>query len=221
MHSTTRSRRALGALALTIAASGTLAVEAGAHARIYPTTVAEGAGGAYTLVAPNESDKASITEVSLEVPEGVLVGGLITEGGWSFETESAGEGHEATISKVTWIGGKAPVGEAAYLRFTARPDEEQTGTPTEYVFNVVETYDDGTVAEWTGPEDSEGPAPVVKIIAASGGGDTAVASPAAETADDESDDDGGSTGTIALIVAILALLLGVAGLVRRGGRSLT
>jgi uncharacterized protein YcnI len=217
MQSSTRARRALGAAALTVAAAAALASQAFGHARIYPNTVAKGEGNAYTLVVPNESEDSPITEVSIEVPEGVLLGGLITEGGWQHKTESSGEGHEATISKVTWSGGEAPVGEAAYFRFTARPDEDHGGDLSEYKFIVTESYEDGTVSEWSGPEDSDEPAPVVKVVSSAAGGDTAAA-----TASDDGDDDGTDTLTIvALIVGALGLLLGLAGLARRGGRELT
>jgi uncharacterized protein YcnI len=212
MHSSTRARRALGAAALTVAATAALASQAFGHARIYPNTVAKGEGSAYTLVVPNESEDSPITEVSLEVPEGVLLGGLITEGGWKHKTESSGEGHEATISKVTWNGGEAPVGEAAYFRFTARPDEDHGGDLSEYKFVVTETYADGSVSEWSGPEDSDEPAPVVKVVATAAGGDDT----AAAASSDDGDDDGGSNVLSIVALALAAVALAAALAARRG-----
>lgn len=214
---TTRAWRALGVLATTIAASGAFAAQAGAHARVFPSTVVKGEGSAYSLVVPNESEEASITEVSITVPEGFLIGGFEAAPGWKRTAEASGEGHDAITSKVTWTGGDVPTGEAAWFRFTGRPDEEHGADLTEYKFEVSQTYSDGEVADWSGPEDSDSPAPVVALVDSLGGGDgdTTVA------VESDEDDGGDGMGTIALIVAILALLLGIGGLVRRGGRSLT
>ena len=63
------------------------------------------------------------------------------------------------------------------------------------------TYSDGTVVDWSGPEDSDAPSPLVQGVSSVGGSS--------------------STLTIAaLVVAAVALLVGVIGLVA-GRRSLT
>lgn len=231
MNSITRARRALGVVALTVVAGGALAAEALGHARIFPSKVEAGIGHAYALVVPNETDDATITEIELTVPKGVLLGGFAAAPGWEREVETGeggggGHGGGGAVTKVTWTGGDTPAGEAAWFHFTGRPDEEGESV-SEYEFGVRQTYSDGTVADWSGPQDSDEPAPVVQLTSA---GDTATSSPgatgaiepaAAVEASDDEDDDGGSTGTIALIVAGLALLLALGGLVRGGGRSLT
>lgn len=211
-------RGALAALATTIAC-GVLASQAAGHARVFPSTVPKGSGNAYSLVVPNESEDADITEVTITAPEGFLIGGFRTAEGWERTTESEGDGHGGVTSSVTWraTDGAVPPGEAAWFDFTGRPDEGHTEPVTEYTFAVEQVYSDGEVATWDGAEDSESPAPVVEIAPPAGGDGTA----AATASDDEEDDDGDGMGTIALIVAIVALLLGLAGLGRRGGRSLT
>lgn len=217
-----RARNALGILAATIAAGGLFAAQAGAHARVYPNTVAKGSGAAYSLVVPNESEDASITEVKITVPDGFLIGGFQATAGWERSADSEGEGHSAVTKTVTWSGGDVPPGEAAWFHFTGRPDDEQGADLTEYRFAVEQTYSDGTVANWAGPEDSDEPAPVVEITSAGGSsGAAAAVTPEQASPDDGEDDESNTTATIALIVGILALLLGLAGFARRGSRPLT
>jgi hypothetical protein len=133
------------------------------------------------------------------VPDGVQIGSFEALPGVKREVVATGEGDEAGVSQVTWTGLKVPDGEAAYLRFQGRT--EKSG---DFALKVKQTYADGKVADWSGAESSEEPAPVLKAV-------------------DELGGDGGSdtTGTIALVIAILAALLGAAALARRGGRSLT
>jgi uncharacterized protein YcnI len=198
MHSSTRARRALGVFAAATLASGVLAAQAGAHAHVSPSIVQKGQSETYTLVVPSEGT-ADTTAVELTVPEGFQIGSFEAAPGWKRQVVATGEGDEAVVSKVTWTGGKVAEPEAAYLRFQG--SSEKAGN---FAFKVRQTYSDGKVEEWTGPESSDTPAPVVEVKDSLGGG--------------------GGTDTltvIALIVAGLALLLGLAGLAGRGGRSLT
>jgi hypothetical protein len=69
---------------------------------------------------------------------------------------------------------------------------------------VRQTYSDGTVVDWSGPESSDTPAPTVEAKSSIGGG-------------------GGSNtlAIIALVVGALALVVAIAALVgRSGGRAL-
>src|SRR5687767_14417483 len=103
-----RARTALGILAATIAAGGLVAAQAGAHARVHPGSVLKGTGNAFSLVVPNESDEATITEVKITVPEGFLIGGFEAAPGWERTTEGEGDGHSAVVKSVTWSGGDTP-----------------------------------------------------------------------------------------------------------------
>jgi hypothetical protein len=68
---------------------------------------------------------------------------------------------------------------------------------------VQQTYSDGSVVDWAGPESSDAPAPTIKASSSLGGGG------------------GGNTlAVIALIVGGLALVLGVVGLFAGGKRAL-
>jgi uncharacterized protein YcnI len=208
MHS--RARTALGVLGATIAAGGLLAAQAGAHARVSPSLTQLGTSNVYTLVVPTESETAKTTEVEMTVPEGFSIGSFEAIPGVKREVVAQGTGDEATISKVTWTGLDVPSGEGAFLRFSGRSEDAK-----DFKFLVTQTYSDGKVEEWTGDENSDTPAPVVSIVKSLGGGDQAAAS------SDSGGDDSDTLGIIALIVGALALLLGLAGLARRGSRSLT
>ena len=90
-----------------------------------------------------------------------------------------------------------PTGEDAAFSFIA----STSGTGT-YTFGVRQTYSDGTVVNWSGPESSDTPSPVLKAVSSFGGG-------------------GSSTlAIVAVAVAAVALLLALAGLLVRGGRPL-
>ncbi|MFL5845468.1 MAG: DUF1775 domain-containing protein [Solirubrobacteraceae bacterium] len=202
-HLHARARTALGILATTIVAGGAFAAQAGAHAHVSPSVVQKGSEN-FTLVVPSEG--GDTVSVELTVPDGFQIGSFEATPGVKREVVAEGEGDEAVISKVTWTGLKVPEGEAAYLRFQGR--SEDAG---DFALAVKQIYADGKVANWAGDEKSDEPAPHVVAVDSLGG------------ASASGSGDGGSstTGTIALIVAILALLLGIAGLARRGGRSLT
>jgi uncharacterized protein YcnI len=203
MHSTDfRARTALGIFAATIAAGGLFAAQAGAHAHVSPSIVQKGSEN-FTLVVPSEG--GDTVSVELTVPDGFQIGSFEATPGVKRDVVAQGEGDEAVVSKVTWTGLKVPEGEAAYLRFQGR--SEDAG---DFALNVKQTYADGKIADWSGDESSDEPAPHVVAVDSLGGA-------AAGDGGDGSD----TIGTIALILSILALLVALAGVARRGSRSLT
>jgi hypothetical protein len=88
---------------------------------------------------------------------------------------------------VTWTGGHTPTGEDSLFQFLAQGSSNQT-----YTFRVEQTYSDGSIVDWAGPESSDHPSPTIDAVSSLGGG-------------------GGSS-----LVAILALILGVLGLIAGG-----
>src|SRR4051794_4556284 len=138
MHRSTRTRRGLAALALSLAAGGAFAAQAGAHAHISPSVVQKGSEN-FTLVVPSEG--GTTTSVQVDVPEGFQIGSFEDIPGAERKVVATGSGDEAVISQVTWTGLKVPDGEAAYLRFQGRT--EKAGT---FAVKVKQTYADGKVA---------------------------------------------------------------------------
>jgi uncharacterized protein YcnI len=187
---------ALGALAAFAALA--YAESASAHAHVSPPVALAKEGQVFTLAVPTEKEGATTTSVELTLPAGFAIDSFFPTTGWKRTAQQTGSGEEAVITKVTWAGGGVPTGEDAAFSFLA----STTGTGS-YTFGVRQTYSDGSVVDWSGPESSDTPAPVVKAVSSFGGG-------------------GSSTlAIIAVAVAAVALLLALGGLLARGGRPLT
>jgi uncharacterized protein YcnI len=198
MSSGIAARARAAAIVATGAAALVGAAGASAHAEISPTVVAPKTGQVFALAVPTEKEDATTTKIELTPPPGFSIDSFAPAPGWKREVRSNGTGEQATIQKVTWSGGKVPTGEDALFQFVGSASAART-----YAFSVRQTYSDGSVVDWTGPESSDTPAPVVKAGKLATGGGTSTLSVAA------------------LAVAVLALIVGGASLLTRGGRSLT
>jgi uncharacterized protein YcnI len=189
---------------VTVAAVGiaalVFAAVASAHARISPPIVEKDAPEVFTLSVPTEKEGATTTKIELTVPSDFPIDSVEPPpAGWTMNVKATGSGEEATIQGVTWSGGHVPTGQAAMFRFAAQANK--TGSIT---FGVRQTYSDGSVVDWNGPESSDTPSPVVKSLGSLGGG-------------------GGSStlDIVALVLAIAALVIAAVGLVGgKGKRSL-
>jgi uncharacterized protein YcnI len=183
-------------LVLPLAALAALVVAAGAsaHARVSPSVAIAGESDLYSLVVPTEKEDAATTKVVLTVPDGFSIDSFVDAPGWKRTVQTSGSGEEAVVEKVTWEGGSTPTGEDSLFQFLGRPSDKKT-----YSFTVDQTYSDGSVASWAGPESSDEPAPTVEAKSSFGGGSSTVA-------------------IIALVLGGVALILGVIALVAGGGR---
>ena len=188
---------ALGAVAAFAALA--YAESASAHAHVSPPVALAKEGQVFTLAVPTEKEGATTTTtIELTLPTGFAIDSFVPTTGWKRAVQQTGSGETAVITKVTWTGGAVPTGEDAAFSFLA----STTGTGS-YTFGVKQTYSDGSVVNWSGPESSDTPAPVVKALSSFGGG-------------------GSSTlAIVAVAVGAVALLLAVGGLLARGGRPLT
>jgi uncharacterized protein YcnI len=190
---TTRSR--ITAFALAAMSALAVAAEASAHAHVSPPVVLAKTGQVFTLAVPTEKEGATTTTIELTPPSGFAIDSFVPSPGWKRAVQSTGSGDSAVVTKVTWSGGAVPTGEDAAFSFLA----QTTGTGS-YTFGVRQTYSDGTVVDWSGPEASDTPAPVIEAKSSLGGG-------------------GSSTlAIVGLALGVLALLIAVAALAARGGR---
>ena len=178
-----------GALALVPAAFG--------HAAMSPPVAKSKVLQQFTLSVPTEEEGATTTTIELTVPSGFAIDSFEPAPGWKREEQATGSGEEKTIQKVTWSGGKVPTDEDSVFRFNASLDSSK-----KYTLQVRQTYSDGKVVDWTGPESSDTPAPLVDGVSSLGGSGTTTLT------------------IIALIVAAVGVLLAIAGLATRG-RPLT
>jgi uncharacterized protein YcnI len=151
----------------------------------------------YSLAVPTEKANATTTRIVLTLPKDFSIDSFVPSPGWKRVLQQTGSGDNAVIQKVTWSGGKVPTGEDSLFQFLAQPSKSGT-----YTFQVQQTYSDGSIVDWSGPETAAAPAPTIDVVGSVGGGT--------------------STLTIgALVVAVLAVVVAVIALVGRGGRKLT
>jgi uncharacterized protein YcnI len=180
-----------GAAALVFAAG------ASAHAEISPAVAKAKAAQVFTLAVPTETEDAFTTKVELTVPAGFAIDSFAPSPGWKRSVRQTGSGEETVIQDVTWSGGHVPTEEDAFFQFLATANASKT-----YTFTVRQTYSDGSVVDWTGPESSDTPAPTVESVSSIGGG--------------------GGTSTLTIVALILGaagLIVGIVALVTRGGRA--
>jgi uncharacterized protein YcnI len=190
------SRIALAVLAVAAFAL-IMAVGASAHARISPAVSLSKELQLYSLAVPTEKEGKTTTQIVLTVPRGFSIDSFVPSPGWKRVAQSTGSGDNAVIQKVTWSGGSVPTGEDSLFQFLAQPASSGT-----YTFQVQQSYSDGSIVNWSGPESSDSPAPAIEAKSALGGGGTS------------------TLAIIALVVGAVGVLVGGVALVSRGGRQL-
>jgi uncharacterized protein YcnI len=152
----------------------------------------------YSLAVPTEKAGVTTSKIVLTVPAGFGIDSFAPPPtGWTEQIQQTGSGDNAVITRVTWTGGHTPTGEDSLFQFLAQPASSGT-----YTFEVVQTYSDGSIVDWSGPESSASPAPSIDVAASLGGGGTS------------------ALAIIALIVGLLGLAAGGFALVERSGRPL-
>jgi uncharacterized protein YcnI len=190
--------RALGGAAAAVAGLA-FASSAWAHAEISPPVAKAKTTELFALAVPTEKEGLTTTKVELTPPSGFEIDSFVPAASWKRDVQStgSGSGEETQIQKVTWSGGKVPTEEDAVFQFLANPDSSKT-----YEFKVRQTYSDGSVVDWSGPESSDTPAPTIEAKSSLGGG-------------------GSSTlAIIALVVGGIGVVLAGISLVARGSRPL-
>lgn len=180
------------------AAALALPAIAGAHARVSPPVSLAGRLQLYSLAVPTEKSGATTTKVVLTVPAGFGIDSFVPPPpGWTQQVAQSGSGDNAVVTRVTWSGGHTPTGQDSLFAFLAQP-----ASPGTYTFTVQQTYSDGSIVTWNGPESSESPAPTIEAKSSLGGGGSPLLS------------------IVAIIVGGLGLLAGGFALVSRQGRDL-
>jgi uncharacterized protein YcnI len=193
MHSIRVRARALVGAA--VAAVGlTVVSSAWAHAEISPPVTKSKTLQLFTLAVPTEKEGLTTTKIELTLPSGFGIDSFVPTPGWKRQLQQTGSGANAVIQKVTWTGGKVPTEEDSVFQFLASPDSSKT-----YTFAVRQTYSDGSVVDWSGPESSDTPAPRIEAKSSLGGGGSSTLS------------------IIALVVGGIGVLLGAVALATRGG----
>ena len=193
MHRNRVRARALAGAAV-VAVGLTVVSSAWAHAEISPPVTKSKTLQLFTLAIPTEKEGLTTTKIELTLPSGFGIDSFVSETGWKRRLQQTGSGENAVIQKVTWTGGSVPTGEDSIFQFLASPDSSKT-----YTFAVRQTYSDGSVVDWSGPESSDTPAPRIEAKSSLGGGGSSTLS------------------IIALVVGGIGVLLGAVALATRGG----
>ena len=171
------------------------AAGASAHARVSPPVSVSGKLQLYSLTVPTEKEDLTTSKIVMTVPEGFGIDSFVPPPpGWTQHVQQTGSGDSAVVTKVTWTGGKTPTGEDSLFQFLAQPASSKT-----YTFQVQQTYSDGSIVDWSGPESSAAPAPTIDAKATLGGGGVSVLT------------------IVALVVGLLGLAAGGFALVSAGG----
>ena len=187
-------KRRLVAGMLATAAALVFTSAAWAHAEISPAVVLSKHLQEFGLLVPTEKENATTTSVELTVPSGFAIDSFVPAPGWKRTVQSKGSGEEAIVQKVIWSGGKVPTGEDAAFHFLATANDSKT-----YDFKVRQTYSDGSIVDWSGPESSDTPAPTVEAKSSLGGSSSTLA-------------------IVAIALAGVALLVSIVGVVAGSGR---
>ncbi|MCX4096582.1 YcnI family protein [Nocardia sp. alder85J] len=215
-----RALLATGAAAgLTLLAAGTAA----AHVTVDAPGASQGGYGYLTFRVPTESETASTTKLSVQLP---AVSSALTEplAGWTTKID---KNDKNQVTAVTWTAdpGNPGVGPGHFQRFvlSVGPLPKQASVS----FPAAQTYSDGKVVNWNEPMSADGkepenPAPMLALAPSKGGdGDDDHMSAAPATADHDgngSDDTARWLGGIGLVLGALGAALGL-GSVLRGRRS--
>jgi uncharacterized protein YcnI len=185
---------ALVSAALTVLA---FAASASAHARVSPPVSLAGKLQLYSRAVPTEKAGLTTSKIVMTVPSGFGIDSFVPPPpGWHQSVQQTGSGDSAVVTKVTWTGGTTPTGEDSLFQFLAQPASAKT-----YTFQVQQTYSDGSIVDWAGPESSAAPAPTIEAKSSLGGGGISVVT------------------IIALVFGVLGLLAGGFALLSTGTRS--
>jgi uncharacterized protein YcnI len=131
-----------------------IAVSAYGHVTIQPKQSAAGASEKYTMRVPTEKFVPTV-RVEVEFPSVLAASSFDPKPGWKIEDKKDAAGK--LIGAV--LTGSIPPGESSLFTFTAR----NPGDEGKLSWKVIQIYEDGSKSEWTGPEGSRAPAPVVEV----------------------------------------------------------
>jgi uncharacterized protein YcnI len=169
--------------ALVVGVLALVALPAGAHVSITPSSAPKGGFEVLSFNVPNEQDDANTVKLEVQFPTKYPIASVRTQPmpGWTAAVEKStlakpvrtddGEVTEA-VTKVTWTataGGLQP-GEFDLFTISAGPLPTKTNKLT---FKAIQTYSNGDVVSWIqqtvkGAPEPEHPAPTLTLTASGG-----------------------------------------------------
>jgi uncharacterized protein YcnI len=230
MRSSVSLPRPLARLAVVVLAATTAVVAsaglASAHVTVSSPDATPGGFGKVTFRVPNESDTASTVKLRVQIPTDPPLASLRYEPipGWTAATTRTqldppvtdDDGRQITeaisVVEFTAVAG-AGIGPGEFLEFSLSggpfPDRESL------TFPVVQSYSDGSESAWIEPSvdgqaEPAHPAPVLSLTGAQTAGTSGSATGESATASQEVSS---QPAGVALVLAILALLVAISGVV--------
>ena len=209
---------------------------ASAHVTVSSADAAQGGEGKVTFRVPDESDSASTVAVKIQLPSKTPIAAVAVEPvpGWTVKLTRAALNPPVTTDDGDTISERVSVVEFDAARGGGiKPGQFQEFSlsvgPIPKVatlaFPVVQTYSDGKDVAWIEPTvegqaEPEHPAPVLKLSAGSAPAADPTSTTDAAATHDHGSQVAGSPAGVALFLAILALVVGIAGVVLglRGAR---
>ncbi|CAH0117900.1 MULTISPECIES: YcnI family protein [unclassified Paenibacillus] len=188
---------------------------ASAHVVVYPQETKQGAYEKFTVRVPNEKDIATV-KVQVRIPETAAISRVEPKPDWNYEMEKDESG---TVTSITWTSTGAGIQDGEFVEFNMQG--KVADDAAQIVWKAYQTYEDGSVVEWTGAEDSETPASVTSVNGKAtghgdghGGGVDAAAAGEAAAADEEAPIDNSARNSIlALSFGIASMILSVINLI--------
>lgn len=201
-HMTTRI-----ALALIVTIALAIPATANAHITLQPDEAAAGEFTTLDVRVPNEGSDPATTRVSLRFPPGFFYALYQAVPGWSVKVKWQ-EPQGSEVRDITWIAKSDSTGIQAgqFQNFpigTQLPGE----VGDTLTFKAIQTYANGAVVRWVGGPESQRPAP--RVVVTDDGGDRHASASVAPEVDDS---DSNGLAIAALVVGIVALLLGAGAL---------
>jgi uncharacterized protein YcnI len=201
------------AAAAVVAAALALPAAASAHVTLQPDTAPADGFTRLDVRVPNERDDAATVKVDVQLPPGFAFVSYEPRPGWKVAVErekavqpievEGGLEVDEEIRRITWSGGRIGPGEFVDFGLSLRMPKGEAGD--KLTFKALQTYEDGDVVRWIGPEDGDEPAPTVTLTA--------------ETASAAAEEDSNGVAVAALAVAVLALIAGIAAFVAARRRA--
>lgn len=134
---------------------------ASAHVTVAPNQVPANSWQKFVVKVPTEKDIPT-TKVKVVVPDGAEVMQVEPVPGWTFNAVKDANGK---ITALTWTADGKGLLPGQFIEFPIMAKVAQDAKGLRW--KAYQTYSDGSLVKWIGPEDSDHPASVTKITPAS------------------------------------------------------
>jgi uncharacterized protein YcnI len=126
-----------------------------AHVEVVPADSLPGVMERYGIRVPTEKPVPTV-RVEIEFPSGLRVVDLEASPGWQVTVQTESDGR---LIGAVWEGGSIPAGQFAEFGLRAQNPERDV----QLRWTVIQTYADGTEAQWIGPPNAEFPAATTRV----------------------------------------------------------